>query len=41
MMEFCRPEEFYIILAADEAQYEIHTLAELFPMGFGPGSLKG
>mgnify|MGYP002564069254 CR=1 FL=1 len=40
MMEFCRPEEFYIILAADEDHYEIHTLEELFPLGFGPGNLE-
>lgn len=40
MMEFCRPDSFYIILAADDEHYEIHTLEELLPMGFGPGSLK-
>lgn len=41
MMEFCRPDDFYIILAADEDYYEIHTLEELFPLGFGPGNLEG
>ena len=40
MMEFCRPEDFYIILAADEDYYEIHTLEELFPLGFGPANLE-
>ncbi|WP_147629838.1 cytidine deaminase [Dorea sp. D27] len=41
MMEFCRPDDFYIILAADEAHYEIYTLEELLPLGFGPGNLEG
>lgn len=41
MMEFCVPEEFLIILAKSESCYEIHTLGELLPMGFGPGNLKG
>lgn len=40
MMEFCSPDSFHIILAADEARYEIYTLGELLPMGFGPGSLQ-
>ncbi len=39
MMEFCNPETFQIILAADEEQYEIFTLKELLPLGFGPSSL--
>lgn len=39
MMEFCRPEEFRIILATDTAHYEIHTLREMLPMGFGPDAL--
>lgn len=39
MMEFCRPEDFFIILAAGEENYEIHTLGELLPLGFGPGTL--
>lgn len=40
MMEFCDPEEFQIILATSEEQYEIFTLKELFPLGFGPKNLK-
>ena len=39
MMEFCDPETFEIILAVSEEQYQIVTLNELFPMGFGPDSL--
>lgn len=40
MMEFCDPEEFQIILATSEEQYEIFLLKDLFPLGFGPGNLK-
>lgn len=39
MMEFVRPEEFYIILAKNPREYEIYTLKELLPRGFGPGNL--
>lgn len=39
MMEFCNPKEFQIILAIDVKHYEIHTLEELLPMGFGPANL--
>ncbi|MDD3337988.1 MAG: cytidine deaminase [Lachnospiraceae bacterium] len=39
MMEFCQPDEFQIILARSVEEYEIYTLEELFPMGFGPGNL--
>lgn len=39
MMEFCDPKEFRIILAVDEEHYEIHTLEEMLPMGFGPANL--
>ena len=39
MMEFCRPEDFRIILATDQEHYEIHTLQEMLPMGFGPDAL--
>lgn len=35
MMEFCDPEEFQIILATDREHYEIFTLKEMLPMGFG------
>ena len=40
MMEFCNPEEFQIILAVSKEQYEIYTLKELLPLGFGPDNLK-
>lgn len=40
MMEFCDPDEFQIILAVDTEHYDVYTLRELFPQGFGPGNLK-
>lgn len=40
MMEFCNPEEFQIILAVSQEEYQVFTLKELLPMGFGPGNLK-
>ena len=36
----CRQEEFQIILATSKEQYEIFTLKELLPLGFGPNNLK-
>ena len=39
MMEFCDPDMFQIVLAVSEQQYEIFTLKELLPRGFGPGNL--
>lgn len=39
MMEFCDPETFQIILATGREQYEIFTLKELLPLGFGPANL--
>lgn len=39
MMEFCNPEKFLVILATGAEDYKIFTLAELFPMGFGPANL--
>lgn len=39
MMEFCSPKDFQIILAKDKENYQIFTLEELVPMGFGPGNL--
>lgn len=39
MMEFCDPETFKIILATSREQYEIFTLKELLPLGFGPNNL--
>ncbi len=40
MMEFCNPETFEIILGTSEDDYEVHTLKELLPLGFGPENLK-
>lgn len=40
MMEFCNPEEFKIILATDTAHYDVYTLKELLPLGFGPSNLE-
>lgn len=39
MMEFCDPKQFQIILATDLEHYQIYTLEEMLPMGFGPGNL--
>ena len=39
MMEFCDPKTFQIILAVDKERYEIYTLEELMPFGFGPLNL--
>ena len=39
MMEFCNPKTFQIILAVDKERYEIDTLEELMPLGFGPLNL--
>ena len=39
MMEFCDPETFQIILAVDKEKYDIFTLNELLPLGFGPSNL--
>ena len=41
MMEFCDPETFRIIVAADPDHYEIFFLKDLLTRGFGPGNLKG
>lgn len=40
MMEFCDPETFQIILAGSEEKYQVFTLKELMPLGFGPDNLK-
>lgn len=40
MAEFCDPESSQIILAKSEELYEVYTLGELLPQGFGPGYLK-
>lgn len=39
MMEFCNPDTFQIILATSKEQYEIFTLKEMLPLGFGPDNL--
>lgn len=39
MMEFCDPETFQIILPSSREEYEIFTLKELLPIGFGPKNL--
>lgn len=41
MMEFCDPETFQIILASSRTSYEVFTLKDLLPVGFGPGNLLG
>ena len=40
MMEFCDPETFQIILAVDSEHYDVYTLKELLPLGFGPSNLE-
>lgn len=40
MMEFCEEETFQIILAKSETEYQIYTLKELMPMGFGAKNLE-
>ena len=39
MMEFCDYETFPIILGIDKERYDIYTLEELLPQGFGPSNL--
>ncbi len=39
MMEFCNPDTFQIILAIGKEKYEIFTLKEMLPLGFGPDNL--
>lgn len=34
MSEFCNPEEFEVILAVSEQEYQIYLLKELLPVGF-------
>ena len=40
LMEFCNPDTFQIILAKTISEYQIYTLKELLPMGFGPKNLQ-
>jgi cytidine deaminase len=40
MMEFCDPESFEVILAKDPEHYDVFTLDQILPMGFGPKNLE-
>lgn len=40
MMEFCDPKSFEVILAHDPDHYEVFTLEQILPMGFGPKDLE-
>lgn len=40
MMEFCDPQQFQIILATAAGHYDVYTLQELLPQGFGPANLN-
>lgn len=40
MMEFCDYDNFQIILGTSPEDYQVFTLKELMPMGFGPGNLE-
>ena len=39
MMEFCNPDTFQIILAVSEENYDVFTLRQILPQGFGPNNL--
>lgn len=39
MMEFCDPDTFEIILGKEDLSYQVYTLRELLPLGFGPKNL--
>nr|WP_195984113.1 cytidine deaminase [Clostridium sp. D33t1_170424_F3] len=41
MMEFCDPDIFQIILADSPDHWQVHTLRELLPLGFGPANISG
>lgn len=41
MEEFCEPGRFWIIVAKSTKEYEVRTLQELLPEGFGPDNLGG
>lgn len=40
MMEFCNAQTFKVILVLSEEEYQVFTLEQLLPMGFGPGDLR-
>lgn len=39
MMEFCDYESFRIVLATTPEEYQVFTLKEMLPLGFGPKNL--
>lgn len=39
MMEFCNPQTFEIIVAKSVAEYEVKTLKDLLPDGFGASNM--
>ena len=39
MMEFCDPDTFQVIMAKSRQEYEIFTLKDILPGGFGPANL--
>lgn len=39
MMEFCNPKTFHIIVAKSAVEYEVKTLQDLLPDGFGASNL--
>lgn len=39
MMEFCDPDTFEIVLGTSPEDYQVYTLNELLPLGFGPANL--
>lgn len=40
MMEFCRPEEFAVILGRADLSFEEYRLCELLPLGFAGDGVK-
>lgn len=40
MMEFCDPKTFQVIVAKNPEEYQVFTLEEILPMGFGPKDLE-
>lgn len=40
MMEFCNPETFQVVLVKSETEYQVFTLQEILPLGFGPKDLE-
>lgn len=40
MREFCRPDEFLILLPKDSEDYKTYTLDQLLPESFGPEHLS-